>query len=169
MYPECAVQSDTGRREGDGQNRVGRGVWAPSGAARSADDAELSSLPRAIVSTDKAEEHPPDQVEQVPHGPISWPNSWPQAKWMGFTTGTRIRPRRSLEGPAIPFGPRPAPGGREAAAGNGQGFTAVSEASAAQCATARPIRTERYLDVRIIRRSCRGSDVNDTGCLRRAV
>ena len=73
------------------------------------------------------------------------------------------RPRHSLWASARP--------GREGGGrrGNGQGFTAVSEASAAQCATARPIRTERYLDVRIIRRSCRGSDVNDTGCLRRAV
>ena len=32
------------------KNCVGRGVWARSAAARSADDAELSSPPRAIVS-----------------------------------------------------------------------------------------------------------------------
>jgi hypothetical protein len=42
------------------------------------------------VRSHQAEEHPPDQLEQVPHGP-SWPDSWPQAKWMGFATGTAIR------------------------------------------------------------------------------
>jgi len=40
-----------------------------------------------LVRSHQAEEHPPDQLEQVPHGP-SWPDSWPQAKWMGFATGT---------------------------------------------------------------------------------
>ena len=81
------VQAD---RKGDGQNYIGRGVWA-----RSVQHVQLMTQNQVLClerssRSDEAEEHPPDQVEQVPHGPVSWPDSWPQAKWMGFATGTAM-------------------------------------------------------------------------------